>query len=73
MDHAEPVSRMPNICLPVSEMFIARSRKFLAEYYQGTKSFIDEYWEMIHRAAGWAALRAWLLVSANIQHSGCRF
>jgi len=24
---------------------------------------VDEYWTMIHQAAGWAALRAWLLVS----------
>jgi len=28
-------------------------------------AFVNEYWGMIHRAAGWAALRAWLLVSTN--------
>jgi len=37
-------------------------RKFLANYCRGTEAFIDEYWRMIHRAAGWAALRAWLLM-----------
>jgi len=37
-------------------------RKFIANYCQGTVAFIDEYWRMIHRAAGWAALRAWLLM-----------
>jgi hypothetical protein len=45
---------------------LGRSRKFLANYCQGTVAFINEYWRMIHRAAGWAALRAWLLVSDEI-------
>lgn len=35
---------------------------FVADYYGGTIRFIDEYWRMIHRAAGWDALRYWLLV-----------
>jgi hypothetical protein len=39
------------------------SPQFLADYYKGTVAFIDEYWRIIHRAAGWAALRTWLLVS----------
>ena len=26
-------------------------------------AFVDEYWKIIHRAAGWDALRYWLLVS----------
>ncbi|KAF7430448.1 hypothetical protein PC9H_006155 [Pleurotus ostreatus] len=35
--------------------------EFLANYYQGVIMFVDEYWRMIHRAAGWEALR-WHLV-----------
>lgn len=37
--------------------------KFIANYYKGTIAFVDAYWRMIHRAAGWDALRYWLLVS----------
>ena len=29
-------------------------------------AFVDEYWKIIHRAAGWDALRYWLLVSKFI-------
>lgn len=36
---------------------------FLADYGKGVRRFVDEYWKIIHRAAGWAALRYWLLVS----------
>ncbi|KAG6890025.1 hypothetical protein C0992_003248 [Termitomyces sp. T32_za158] len=36
--------------------------KFIKDYYKGTKAFIDFYWRMIHRAAGWDALRYWLLM-----------
>lgn len=32
-------------------------------YRSGIEAFIDENYKMIHRAAGWAALRAFLLVS----------
>lgn len=38
--------------------------RFIKDYYKGTKAFIDFYWKMIHRAAGWDALRYWLLVCA---------
>ena len=31
-------------------------------YRKGVMAFIDQYWHMIHRAAGWGALRAFLLV-----------
>ncbi|KAF9003362.1 hypothetical protein BDQ17DRAFT_1425323 [Cyathus striatus] len=34
---------------------------FIANFYKGTLRFIDEYWKIIHRAAGWEALRYWLL------------
>ncbi|EKM56487.1 uncharacterized protein PHACADRAFT_253645 [Phanerochaete carnosa HHB-10118-sp] len=33
-------------------------------YRSGVQAFIDEYYVMIHRAAGWAALRAFLIVLA---------
>ncbi|KAH9849571.1 hypothetical protein C2E23DRAFT_838624 [Lenzites betulinus] len=32
------------------------------DYLQGVKSFLDEYWRDIHKAAGWRALRAFLLM-----------
>ncbi|TFK41516.1 hypothetical protein BDQ12DRAFT_678115 [Crucibulum laeve] len=35
---------------------------FMKDYYKGTIAFVDEYWKMIHRAAGWDALRYWLLM-----------
>lgn len=41
--------------------------KFIASYYQGTVAFVNEYWKMIHRAAGWDALRYWLLVSYALE------
>ncbi|KAI0634815.1 hypothetical protein C8Q77DRAFT_655753 [Trametes polyzona] len=33
-----------------------------SDYIQGVKSFLDKYWQFIHRAAGWRALRAFLLM-----------
>ncbi|KAF8521757.1 hypothetical protein BU17DRAFT_64744 [Hysterangium stoloniferum] len=35
---------------------------FIANYIAGVEAFVDEYWLVIHQAAGWGALRAWLLV-----------
>ncbi|KAG6850025.1 hypothetical protein H0H93_002229 [Arthromyces matolae] len=35
---------------------------FIKDYFEGTKAFIDFYWRMIHKAAGWDALRYWLLM-----------
>ena len=40
-----------------------KRNKFIANYYKGMIAFVDEYWKIIHRAAGWDALRYWLLVS----------
>lgn len=37
-------------------------REFIQDYFAGVIQFIDKYWLMIHRAAGWDALRYWLLV-----------
>ncbi|KAF6762024.1 hypothetical protein DFP72DRAFT_594166 [Ephemerocybe angulata] len=36
--------------------------KFLSNYSKGATAFVDEYWKIIHRAAGWDALRYWLLL-----------
>ncbi|KAG2063903.1 hypothetical protein BDR04DRAFT_1110967 [Suillus decipiens] len=42
-------------------IFLNRN-KFVANFFEGTKTFIDDNWQMIDRAAGVAALRTWLLV-----------
>ncbi|KAG1779412.1 hypothetical protein EV702DRAFT_1087975 [Suillus placidus] len=42
-------------------IFLNRN-KFVAEFFEGTKTFINDNWQMIDRAAGVAALRTWLLV-----------
>jgi hypothetical protein len=39
---------------------------FIANYLAGVEAFVDEYWLMIHRAAGWGALRAWLMASDQL-------
>jgi hypothetical protein len=35
---------------------------FIKDFFQGVMNFVDTYWEMIRLAAGWKALRVWLLV-----------
>lgn len=35
--------------------------KFIADYCRGITEFVDEYWPIIHKAAGWKALRFWLM------------
>ncbi|KAF9558211.1 hypothetical protein CPC08DRAFT_563452 [Agrocybe pediades] len=35
---------------------------FISDHLKGTKSFIDEYWKIIHKAAGWDALRYFLFM-----------
>uniref|UniRef100_A0A8H7XPV3 Uncharacterized protein n=1 Tax=Psilocybe cubensis TaxID=181762 RepID=A0A8H7XPV3_PSICU len=40
----------------------ANRNKFIANYVKGVKAFIDTYWRMIHKAAGWSALRFFLFV-----------
>ncbi|KAH6909471.1 hypothetical protein BKA70DRAFT_1102610 [Coprinopsis sp. MPI-PUGE-AT-0042] len=35
---------------------------FITDYPKGVRHFIDQYWKMIHRAAGWDALRYLLLL-----------
>ncbi|KAF9069641.1 hypothetical protein BDP27DRAFT_1222090, partial [Rhodocollybia butyracea] len=36
--------------------------RFIQDYSVGVMDFVDQYWMMIHRAAGWQALRYWLLM-----------
>ncbi|KAF8156828.1 hypothetical protein B0H34DRAFT_710695 [Crassisporium funariophilum] len=36
--------------------------KFISNYHKGLIAFVNEYWKIIHRAAGWDALRYWLLM-----------
>lgn len=38
---------------------------FIGDYVAGVEAFVDEYWLVIHRAAGWGALRAWLMASRS--------
>jgi len=40
--------------------------KFVANYFDGTKAFVKENWELIERGAGLLALRTWLLVSSRL-------
>lgn len=35
---------------------------FIHDFYAGTIAFVNDYWKMIYRAAGWRALRYWLLL-----------
>lgn len=47
-----------SLCL----IFLTGRNKFISNYYKGAIAFVDEYWKIIHRAAGWDALRYWLFV-----------
>ncbi|KAJ7262255.1 hypothetical protein B0H12DRAFT_322565 [Mycena haematopus] len=42
---------------------------FISDYFEGTKTFINEYWKMIRLAAGLNALRYWLVVSFELGSS----
>ena len=77
MDHAESVRTLASHV--VSSLFQAymvariQRRKFVFHgYYNGVKHFIDAYYVMIHRAAGWNALRMFLLVCdrSRTEHYG---
>ena len=61
--------------------FVAMHRReFIANYAEGVRLFVDESWQIIHRAAGFSALRVWLLVrfivlsvhELNTDGSDCR-
>lgn len=44
---------------------------FIGDYVAGVEAFVDEYWLVIHRAAGWGALRAWLMASTDLIRAAC--
>ncbi|PFH50530.1 hypothetical protein AMATHDRAFT_85750 [Amanita thiersii Skay4041] len=47
-----------------SRWIMLNRNTFIANHLQGTKMFINEYWRMIHLAAGWDALFHQLMVLA---------
>ncbi|CCM01232.1 uncharacterized protein FIBRA_03280 [Fibroporia radiculosa] len=46
-------------------IMLNRGKFILDDYCKGVIEFVDQYWLMIHRAAGWAALRTFLVVLAT--------
>jgi hypothetical protein len=60
MDPFQPASALSK---RRQSILISPSNLFIMNYFEGTKSFIDEYWKMIRLAAGSNALRYWLVVS----------
>lgn len=61
---------MLNRCAPlltesvIPYSVVATRTSFIFEdYFTGVKQFVDKYWEIIHKAAGWRALRTFLIVS----------
>jgi len=74
MDHVEPVFSCLLFFIYMSLVidfslfsffflgFCLIRNKFIANYNKGMIAFVDEYWKIIHRAAGWDALRYWLLM-----------
>jgi len=43
-------------------IMLNRTAFILGDYCEKIKDFVDEYWRMIHRAAGWRALRGFLIM-----------
>ena len=63
LDHVEPVSRtFGHRRRTVRLSGLVRPDFIFKGYLKGVLAFVDEHWRMIHRAAGWGALRAFLLV-----------
>ena len=50
---------------PITQIPLCRVDFIFRGYYRGVRNFIDKYYAMIHRAAGWSALRMFLLVSTR--------
>lgn len=48
-------------CTNVKTNNCSRNR-FVANYFDGTKAFVKDNWDMIKQGAGLLALRTWLLV-----------
>ncbi|KAG2137395.1 uncharacterized protein EDB93DRAFT_1167305 [Suillus bovinus] len=69
LDREEEIFEMDNVrdedkvmqALWFRWIFLNRN-KFVADFFKGTETFINDNWKMIDRAAGVAALRTWLLV-----------
>lgn len=49
-------------CIRIKANQCSRNR-FVANYFDGTKAFVKDNWELIKQGAGLLALRTWLLVS----------
>lgn len=47
-----------------TDVRIERRNAFIGNYFENTVAFVDAYWKIIHRAAGWDAMRYWLFVCA---------
>ena len=45
--------------------FVCSSKFIFNDYSKGVQQFLDKYWPIIHKAAGWRALRAFLLVRSK--------
>ncbi|OSD08809.1 hypothetical protein PYCCODRAFT_1357242 [Trametes coccinea BRFM310] len=43
-------------------IMLNKTRFIFDQYDKGVRAFIDQYWQLIHRAAGWRALRAFLMM-----------
>ena len=73
LDISEPVCFKPRRdSLAPFFMTLSSRNKFVANFFNGTKSFIKENWRMIHQAAGLAALRTWLLVCDPMDEKASR-
>ena len=66
LDHDQPVSG-PRFCIYQARAKVSTRSKFIFQHYiNGVTDFLDRYWEMIHLAAGWRALRTFLLVRLRV-------
>ncbi|KAJ3733011.1 hypothetical protein DFJ43DRAFT_272692 [Lentinula guzmanii] len=45
-----------------SRWIMLNKERFIQDYLVGTIDFVDKYWLIIHQAAGWSALRYWLMM-----------
>ncbi|KAI5117885.1 hypothetical protein M0805_002276 [Coniferiporia weirii] len=68
LDREEDIFELDHVCDEDKVMralwgrwIMLNRNAFIADYEKGAKMFINEYWRMIHRAAGFSALRLYLL------------
>lgn len=70
MDISEQV-RFSELWSPRTNLNVHLRRKFIFEgHFKGASDFIEKYWKTIHQAAGWRALRSFLLVSSYCYRQG---